>query len=320
MYPPIPFWVARVAIASAVVLAGCATSDRTDVTGAEFAGRVAIGKDRKMYVERRGNGSPTVVLVSGLDAAADLWNMEEQPAPKVFPELAELNRVYAYDRPGTPTGEGLPSRSDPVAQPTTTQDAVRDLHALLHAAKAPSPYVLVGHSYGGLITRLYASTHPQEVAGMVLVDILSDGLRDAMTPQQWETWKRVNARKATDIAEYPDLERIEFDASLDQVKMAAPIPPMPLLVLSADALYGPALPSLIEGGELPPDTPLDFGYVIDSANRIAQAKLATLVPGAKHITATHSGHNMMIDQPQLVTDSIREVVDAVRNGQATLSH
>ena len=273
-----------------------------------------------MYVERRGDGSPTVVLVSGLDAAADLWDRPEQPAPRVFPELAQLNRVYAYDRPGTPYGDGLPSRSDPVAQPTTTQDAVRDLHALLHASNAPGPYVLVGHSYGGLITRLYASTYPQEVSGMVFVDILSDGLRDAMTPQQWETWKRVNARKATDIAEYPDLERIDFDVSLDQVKMAAPIRSMPLLVLSADAPYGPAVPSLIEAGELPPDTPLDFGYVIDNANRIAQAKLATLVPGAKHITDTHSGHNMMIDQPQLVTNSIREVVDAVRNGKSTLSN
>jgi hypothetical protein len=75
----------------------------------------------------------------------------------------------------------------------------------------------------------------------------------------------------------------------------------------------------MEAGELPPDTPPDFGYVIDSANRIAQANLATLVPGAKHITDTHSGHNMMIDQPQLVTDSIREVVDAVRNGHSRLS-
>lgn len=319
MHSTIPSLVASVLISAALSLAACATCDRKDIAGTEFTGRVAIGKDREMYVEGRGSGSPTVVLVSGLDAAADLWNREGQPSAKVFPAVAEFTRVYAYDRPGTPYGEGLPSRSDPVAQPTTPQDAVRDLHALLHAVKAPAPYILVGHSYGGLVTRLYASTYPQEVAGMVLVDILSDGLRDAMTPQQWETWKRANARKATDIAEYPDLERIDFDVALDQVKIAAPLRPMPLLVLSADALYGPALPSLIESGELPPDTPPDLGYVIDTANRGAQANLATLVPGAKHITDTHSGHNMMIDQPQLVIDSIREVVDAVRNGESTLS-
>ena len=61
------------------------------------------------------------------------------------------------------------------------------------------------------------------------------------------------------------------------------------------------------------------GTSFDSANKIAQAKLAKLVPGAKHITDTHSGQNMMIDQPQLVTDAIREVGVAVRNGDSKLS-
>jgi pimeloyl-ACP methyl ester carboxylesterase len=307
------------------LLAGCSGTHSkgspaaSTTSSVDFAGLVDIGAGREMYFERRGTGSPTVVLVSGLDAAADLWNRYEQPAPKVFLQVAEFTRVCAYDRPGTPYGEGLPSRSDPVPQPTTTQDAVTDLHALLHAANVPGPYVLVGHSYGGLITRLYASKYPEEVSGMVLVDILSEGLQDAMTPEQWDTWKKVNARKPKDIAEYPDLERIDFGVSLEQVRAAAPIRPMPLLVLSADVLYGPLLPSLIETGELPPDSPPDFGYVIDRANRIAQANLAKLVPGAKHITDTRSGHNMMIDQPQLVTDAIREVVDAVRNGHSTLS-
>jgi pimeloyl-ACP methyl ester carboxylesterase len=77
-----------------------------------------------MYLECRGAGSPTVVLVSGLDAAADLWHRDEQPAPKVFPKVAEFTRVCAYDRPGTPYGTGLPSRSDPVAQPITPGGSV----------------------------------------------------------------------------------------------------------------------------------------------------------------------------------------------------
>jgi pimeloyl-ACP methyl ester carboxylesterase len=178
------------------LLAGCSGSQRagspaaTATSGADFAGLVDIGAGRALYIECRGSGSPTVVLVSGLDAAADLWNRDQQPAPKVFPQVAEFTRVCAYDLPGTPYGEGLPSRSDPVSQPTTTQDAVTDLHALLHAANISGPHVLVGHSYGGLITRLYASTYPEEVSGIVLVDVLSDGLQDAMTPGQWKTRSR----------------------------------------------------------------------------------------------------------------------------------
>ena len=311
--------IARLAIATALLAAACDRSGRSDQAGGDFAGRIAIGAGRTMYVERRGSGAPAVVLVSGMDAAADLWDRAGPPAARVFPAVAAFTRVYAYDRPGTPRGDGSPSRSDAVAQPTTPRDAVSDLRAVLQAIEAPAPYVLVGHSYGGLIVRLYASTYPDDVAGMVLVDIFSDGLRDAMTPPEWEIWKRANARLASDIAAYPDLERTDYDAAIDQIKAAPPLRPIPLVVLSADAQYGPALPAMIDAGDLPPDTPRDFGYVVDRANRIAQAKLATLVPGAKHLTQTHSGHNMMIDQPQLVTDAIREVVQAVRERRSALA-
>jgi pimeloyl-ACP methyl ester carboxylesterase len=143
----------------------------------DLAGRVDIGGGRKMYLECHGTGSPTVILISGLLGSAEAWStVTKAGAPKVFPEVAKFTRVCAYDRPGTPVGEG-PSRSDPVPQPTATQDAATDLYALLHAAQVPSPYVLAAHSYGGLIARLYASSHPDEVSGMVLIDALSDGFK-----------------------------------------------------------------------------------------------------------------------------------------------
>jgi pimeloyl-ACP methyl ester carboxylesterase len=79
--------------------------------------------------------------------------------------------------------EKTSSRSDPVPQPQTATDAVADLHALLGAAAIPGPYVLVGHSYGGLVVRLYASTYPGEVAGLVLVDALP-AVETWLTPPQ----------------------------------------------------------------------------------------------------------------------------------------
>ena len=308
--------------AALVVVASWASSAGTAANAApspadEFAKTVDIGGGRKMYIECRGRGSPTVVLVSGLDAAADLWHRPEQDAPKVYPKIGRLTRVCAYDRPGTPYGTGQPSRSDPVPQPTSPRAAVDDLHALLEAADVPGPYVLVGHSYGGLITRLYASTYPDEVVGMVLVDVLSPELRAQMSPVDWETWKVLNARQAKDVAEYPALERLDFDPSLDQVEAARPIGPMPLTVLTADVLIADAVPKLIDNGELPADTPRDFGAVIDTANRVAQRQLAALVPGAVHVTRTHAGHNMMIDNAPIVSKSIRKVVGAVRDGGAS---
>jgi pimeloyl-ACP methyl ester carboxylesterase len=101
-----------------------------------------------------------------------------------MPALARFTRVCAYDRPGTIGVDPLDrSRSDPVAQPSTAQDAVADLHALLRAAQVPDPYVLAGHSLGGLFVRLYAATYPDEVAGLVLVDATSEHLRAALTPE-----------------------------------------------------------------------------------------------------------------------------------------
>jgi pimeloyl-ACP methyl ester carboxylesterase len=204
----------------------------------DFAGLVDIGGGRQMYLECRGAGSPTVVLVAGLKASAEDWSTADKSAPAVFREVAKLTRVCAYDRPGTPVGE-KPSRSDPVPQPTTAGDAVADLHALLNAAGEAGPYVLVGHSYGGLIVRLYASTYPEDVSGLVFVDALTDGLRDAETPEQWAIQRIL---MEGDIREslvlYPALERIDPDLSFDQVRAAPPPRPLPMIVLSADRPWG----------------------------------------------------------------------------------
>ena len=278
----------------------------------DFAGLVDIGGGRKMYLECRGTGSPTVVLVSGLKGSAGDWDIIPKPGPTVFAGVSEFTRVCAYDRPGTPVGEA-PSRSDPVAQPITAANSVADLHSLLGAAGIETPAVLVGHSYGGLVVRLFASVHPGEVSGMVLVDALTEGLRDAETPEEWAIQRVLmegDIRESLKL--YPDLEQHDADRSFDQLLAAPPLEAMPLIVLSADHAWGPLVPGMIADGILPADVPPDFGYVTDRAQKQAQAKLAEIVPGAKHITDTDSGHEIHKEQPRLVVDSIRAVVDAVR--------
>ena len=182
---PLP---ARVFLLFAILVTAPATADAA-VRG-DFGGLVDIGGGRKMYLECRGAGSPTVVLVAGLKGSAEDWNITKQSKPTVFAEVAKFSRVCAYDRPGTPVGE-KPSRSDPVPQPTTAGDAVADLHALLNSAGEAKPYVLVGHSYGGLVVRLYASAYPEDVCGLVLVDALSEELRNAETPEQWAIQRKL---------------------------------------------------------------------------------------------------------------------------------
>jgi hypothetical protein len=120
------------------------------------------------------------------------------------------------------------------------------------------------------------------------------------------------------LALYPALERNDPDRSFDQIRAAPPLRPLPLIVLSADRPWGPQVPSLIAAGVLPADVPPDFGYVTDAAQKQAQERLAKLVPDAKHISNTNSGHDIHKEQPQLVIDSIRKVVEAVRSGSRQL--
>jgi hypothetical protein len=153
----------------------------------------------------------------------------------------------------------------------------------------------------------------------VFIDVLTPELRAQMTPEQWAIWTFANARPADAIAEYPALERQDFDESLDQVEAAAPLQPMPVVVLTASVKFAELVPKYIDEGIIPASIPRDFGTVIDTTNSAAQRELAALVPGTVHITDTNAAHNIMIDNAPLVIQSIRDVVDAVRAGKVSMT-
>lgn len=290
-----------------------------DEVAQDLSGTVDIGGGRRMHIECSGTGAPTVVLVSGLRASARDWQISESaatpPAAPVFEQVAQTNRVCAYDRPGTVVGDAT-SRSDPTTQPTTAAAAAADLHATLAAAGEVGPFVLASHSVGGLIGRVFATTFPDDVAGIVLIDAPSEFLQDNETPEQWAVQRRLMRVDASEIAdsvqEYPDIERLDIDATFEQLRAAPALRPMPLVVVSADELLGPAFPAMIAAGQLPPGIDPGFGFTFDVAQAKAQAQLAQLLPGAVHITETNSGHDVHLIQPQIVVDAIRSVVERSR--------
>jgi pimeloyl-ACP methyl ester carboxylesterase len=277
----------------------------------DFAGLVDIG-GRRLYLECQGMGSPTVILESGYGGSADGWSQDalqpETPRPMVLPAVAGFTRVCAYDRPGTLlVGDDVHlSRSDPVPMPRTAADLVADLHALLQAAGVPGPYVLAGHSLGGQLVRLYASTYPDAVAGLVLVDGLSEELDGLLTPEQWAAYARNFLLLPPGLEAFPDFERINLVASAIQMRQAAtavPLRPLPLSVLSKSEPF-----------DLPPD--MDLGFPVDALDRawgLAQDRLATLVPHARFSIASRSGHSIDQEQPALVIEAIRQVVAGVRD-------
>lgn len=293
--------------------AGSVQAPASAVSG-DFAGLIDIG-GRSLYLECRGTGSPTVILEAGYGNSGDIWS--EHPEPGVprtmaLPGVATFTHVCAYDRPGTglaPASDERPSRSDPIAQPRTAPDVVADLHTLLHTAGVPGPYVLAGHSMGGLFVRLYASTYPDEVAGLVLIDARPDGLfaqiEPRLTHEQWNAlmWLLLTPPAREPVRRYglEDYDVTAFNDVLRQAAAAMPLRPMPLAVLAHGQTFGATEEAL---GFSP--------NLLETAFRIAEEQLTMLVPNARFFVAQDSGHYIQTDQPALVTEAIRQVVNGVR--------
>jgi pimeloyl-ACP methyl ester carboxylesterase len=241
---------------------------------------------RRLYRADWGAGDPTVVFEAGLDDSGATWS-------GVIPAVASFTRVLSYDRPNT-----IASASDPTPMPRTADDVVADLNTLLGSEAESGPYVLVGHSVGGLFARLYASRYPDQVAGLVLVDASHEEQelrrQEIVSPDLFA---------AEQQAVGANLEGIDLAASFEQMRAAraeAPLRDMPLVVLSA--------------GQANPAT-FPAGWPMEEEARLhheLQQDLAGLVPGGRLVVAEMSGHYVQQSQPDLVVAAIRAVVDAVR--------
>ena len=320
-------WMA-VPVLAVVIAAGACSDDApsTDASTAttapsesgeqtDFAGQVDIGDGRSIYMECRGTGSPTVVLVAGLGERVENWSMTtadpESSEGSLFPGVEGFTRVCAYDRPGTGGSETGPdaSRSTPVAKAATIADSAEDLDALLTASGEAGPYVLVGHSLGGPIIRLYAPAHPDEVSGLVFDDALSENLADGLTLAQRADYAILNSPESQKRP--VSLERDLYEeAVIPMLNAAAPSPEVPTIILTADTWL--ITDEAIESGALPDFVTKNFSDDLWAAQLAAQDKFAAKFPWAEHITDTDAGHYIHNDNPQLVIDSIRDIVDQVR--------
>lgn len=119
-------------------------------------GRLVDVGTYRLHLECTGSGRPTVILEPGGGGSAASMGL-------ITPAVARGTRVCVYDR----AGRGW---SDPASSPPDGEQIATDLHTLLHRARVQGPFVLAGHSFGGLYVRIYAAKYPQDVAGLVLVD------------------------------------------------------------------------------------------------------------------------------------------------------
>jgi pimeloyl-ACP methyl ester carboxylesterase len=240
-------------------------------------------RGRSLYLDCRGTGTPTVILEAGSGSDSSTW-------VAVHDELAKTTRTCGYDRAGR-------ARSDPDPRPRhTLADAAADLRALVAAAGEQGPFVVVGHSLGGAYGRVFAATHRDEMAGLVLVDAFNPDL------------------EASRIHPLLGSLRGEYEARLDGLRQ---------LVSSVDSLDWTASELQLEGSSLaglpievlvaPRGEPRLDGPTNAAIADAWRAAFESLSPGhVVQTTAWGAGHDIQIDRPDLVIEAARRLVASAR--------
>ena len=225
-----------------------------------------------------GTGHPSVVLVNGSGGPIEGWY-------KVFSFLAETSATFAYNRPGL-------GRSTEPLHAQTASMMVEDLRSLLLSTGMPRPWVLVGHSFGGLVTNLFARLHPNEIAGVVFVeatapDDVSLLKRHENALQKGSAWV-VNHL----FPLHQNHETFHALQSVAEISCAPAFPPLPLRVVTGTK----------------PAMAWATNRVLLALRAKHQGHLVGLSPFGVHIQATKSGHFPQFTEPKLGTSAIQEVV------------
>lgn len=259
-----------------------------------------------------GAGSPTVVI-TGAGYSFD-WGL-------VQPEVAKFTRVCAYDHSGVAWSD---------AEPTDTCSLrVGEIHAALRNAKVDGPYLLVGHSLGALVSRLYASKYPGDIAGMVIVDHAWTFTSHASLPPplfESKVGQRYGIQSAAPIAPVSPPEDVPSESTNNDFQKL-PANDYQLHVWG-DSLPGHAATMARNGAMIPEcvgdvdaatrgqahplgDKPLIV--LSTGAGQSYASQLAALSSDGKQVVVSDSSHFIMIDRPDVVIGAIREVVETARS-------
>lgn len=280
---------------------------------------VDVGGYKLHYTLSGREDGPVVVLDAGMGCNSLDWALVE-------PELAKFACVVAFDRAGY-------GWSDPGPEPRTSSQIVKELHQLLSNAHLAGPYILVGHSFGGLNVRLFAMEYPDEVKGLVLVDASHEAQFERIPFIPYDAFVKVMRALAffsptgshrllipllfgSDLKNYPkdlyDLRKAkqsqskaiyaayaelkDFTESLKQISQnKVSLREIPLYVISA--------------GKVDPI----IGFTDESRRRFLerwtelQRDLSRLSSKGRQITAEHSGHMIHWEEPELIVEAVKEI-------------
>jgi pimeloyl-ACP methyl ester carboxylesterase len=236
-----------------------------------IAGRDAIVTvgGQNFHMERLGKGGPNVIFEAGLGNDTTTWKLVAAP-------IAAFARPVLYDRPGLGQSQPMITKKSMV----TADEVVTNLRKLLEAADIHPPYILVGHSLGGLYVQMFAKKYPRQVSAVVLLDSSS-----ADAPSELKTAAHLEPGTAAFLEEEGIAE------SNKQVKSAGPFPDVPVVVIAATD-HGPLFKSW------------------EPTLMHLQQQLAALSPQGTLVVADGSGHDIQLDRPNMVIDAVRRMANA----------
>jgi len=292
-------------------------AERRDKKVHPALGRIVAVGGHKLHLFYKASVGPTLVIEQGAGEPSRLWW-------PVQDKIAEFASVCTYDRAGY-------GWSEPVAAGRTIAERAEELHTLLTNAGIPGPYILVAHSYGGFIVRCFARNHPDQTAGLVLVD----------TPEETAFFRREVLRfysrlkfmnEAVELAARFGVLRLlgqlfpldqvgfsfvrpaEYSAAGDDLASLQLVEP-PMGNFGGVGSLGDLPLAVITHGQ---PFPGPF-FILEKGWSEGQTRLAALSTNSVLIRANNSNHMIQIDEPGLVVDAIRRVHAAARN-KVQLAH
>jgi pimeloyl-ACP methyl ester carboxylesterase len=238
-----------------------------------------------LYSRSTGAGKPAVLFESGLGDGSGIWHLVE-------PIVAEHTHTIVYDRAGL-------GRSSKATTPRTFTNMVADLSQVLEQLSVEPPYVLVGHSLGGLLVRLYAASHPKAVAGLVLVDApheqQTETARTMLSPQAWSLLSGFWSQNP---------EEIDVAAELGQLATIATRPDIPVMVLAATLHQSPPW-------EFPKEIVQEIEHVATHVFPAFQTKLLETSTCGQLIRVAGADHYIQLQRPDVVIEAIHTLLSLV---------
>jgi pimeloyl-ACP methyl ester carboxylesterase len=285
----------------------------------------------RLHLQSSGTGSPAVIFEAAIMDFSPTWAL-------VQPGVAAFTRAVAYDRAGL-------GWSDPGDRPRDGENMVAELRLLLQKAGIPAPYVLVGQSFSGLLCRLYAYLHPEEVAGLVLLDPAHE---DQFTRFPQPIQEMFSPIKEMQIQQLRAARELAAAGNLDQIPALVPIPAaLPSELSQAYAHMSKASPDRFDTmiaelealettqeqvraarkrglGNIPlfvishgipqavPGVAEEVNAAYEASWQQMQAEIAALSTTGMRLVAERSGHMIQHDQPELVIETISQAVEMAR--------